>query len=1088
MSERAQLPDAQEINAPTQLGEVFLTSGNGAVSGEPISAPELVRVDYANAAELFGEHMERVEEQSPLDTLARYSKVSYVVSLGGGGCVGEAATTLYDYAQFSLPKLVAGGIWMAGSALAVGGVQLTRRRSARRRFERNNGESLLTQIGHTYEAYRVPEDQNEPKSPKETVIHWHGAAVPKGTSESAYPSFLSSIRSISRLAEQHAVSRIVVDTAVLKTGMPELAAEETSVALDDLPQQSLKSLLKATDFEVDDRILERLDTLHDLRSFTPQELRSFVEEQLGVGGIDTLITQLAEADRNDPMTTLHDRLTERNADRETIRVAILAASEQALVRNLESTPQVRGQAAVYDSAKSATRNEVTCRIIGGQVEVRRTTRTAEGMQTSTTMHPLDELLPISDVQRVQFDEDPTLLSPQQRKLIIYERLYHTARTVYQVRDEEGAGDHRPSQPVIADKSNLVQSALVNNLLSPVLRSKKVRGVARESRNVRLLTKVGVTTALAVVAGGTVAYAHAGIIQTAQNEFDRGYAAATKSDKDESIDYDALFADAWKSDARTRVYAPIFNFEGNITFGLQDFLGSSLPESWQNSGMIEAPLDFIDPYQGGGGGSTEGASRVGNIDPDSKNMVEWYLDPHNMNSEGYWGAATYSVFASDSWQPPDKGVYRQKESLPTTVDQHNESYIGVRRHLDTNDVTQKIALPILAGTRPVAANIDGHPVSLEAGGDGSYVLTVERPGKLTYYVDDDTGYAEGLRATTPAEFYFFDDELVRPHDIWKQKIPDLSNNERIRVQQEMTHIQKNFTYSLEPIGKSNPSSRMYEGVNFLTAEALDRKMANCNLAATIIIADNVWLNYADGWRNSNASSGKQQILSSHEAHAWAVDGTTRIYDATPGGGDADLEAFFDESTILPQEKESETDSTGHIGLVGGVLAGGLAAQFAYRRRKSIVKATAAARTKAVAAAVTGAAIAADMPGSSRSYALGARDARYAHPVTPGSDNASQQAQQYLDASRRRAQDRSRLADIQVAPEANLNARLQMIGLSAGLRLAIRARLALRRFVQSAEQRNAAEALASRVRKNERAAQVMRQNAERTNARDEIRSRD
>jgi len=1047
MSERAQLPETSLASTPT----------------DALLSPELVHVDQADVAELFAAHIARVEEESPLDTVAGHSRASHLVALGAGGCVGEAVTTLYDYSQFSLPQMVAGGIWLGGSALAIGGAQLGRRRLARRRFDRNNGEALLTQIGHIYEAYRVPEQRDKPKSPQETVLHWHGAAVPKGTPESTYPTFLNSIRSISRLAEQNAVSRIVVDAAVLKKGMPELVDEEASAKLDNYPKQSLKELLEAARFDVDEGVRKKLDTLHDLRSFTPRELRSFVEEQLGTGGIDSLIGQLDEAVINDPMAALHDRLKQHGADQETIRTSIRFAAEQALARNLEAAPRVLGQASAQNPTKAAARGEVTCRIIDDQVEVRRTSRTSEGIQTNVTMHPLNELLPTTDIQCAQFDDDPTLLNPQQRKLIIYERLYNTARDILQLHDQCGADDNRPSQPVIADSTNLIQPALVNSLLSPALRKKEVRSVTAEMRKVRLLTRAGVMAAVAAASGIGVGFAHEGILQSAQADFNQRYAAAVKTGKEP--DMQALRDAAWQKDARTRTYEPLVNLESELSIRLQDFLGDSVPQSWQNSGLFEPSPAFNDPYQGQGGSSVEGFSSVGNVNPKSENKVEWYLDPHNMNTTGYWGAATYRSFGTDAWETGDSEVDRWKVSLPTAIDPKDQSYIGVRRHLDKDQVPKDIALPILEGTQLVAANIDGHPVALQAGADGSYVLRATRSGELTYFVDNDVQQSAGLRATDSADFFYYSDEALRASDIWKQEMPNRSQDPSIRVQQEMAYIRDTFTYALDPLSRNNPASRDLEGINFLTAEALDRKKAVCNLAATILIADNTSLNYVDGWRNTNDRSGKQQILSSHEAHAWAVDSVAGIYDATPAGSSSELDAFFDESKVLPKDKEN-TATQDQLGIAGGgIFVAGIVAHLAYRRRRSIVKTAQSTRAKIIDATVLSAAIVADAPGKSRSYALGARDSQYA--LQP--DHAAT----YLEASQRRATDRSRLADVHVADEPELDDRLKHIGLSLGLRLAIRTRLALRRYVQRFDQRETERAFTERQRKAQRVTRVAMQ---------------
>lgn len=1036
MMERVQLPNDANNASPFAT---YVEPLPHDTSHAAISEPELIAFDAATAQELFTAHIDRVEEGDDITRVQRREPnaiSAYIV----GGALGEAGTTVWtDF--LTLPYQVAGSALMAASVAAISSMQLLRRRTARKRFERNNGMPLLEQIGHAYEAYRIP------KSPQDaeltTAIHWHGAIVPEGTLPHQYPSFLSSVRSITKLAEQAQVSKIVVDSKLLQKAMPECTVPEGG----RLPAEQL---LEATQLDIDGKVERRIGEAFDLVAFTPQAFRKYVESELGVAGIDSLVEQLAEAIHTDPMVALYQRLKNLNAPPEAIRTSLLRAVHNSLERNIEADPRMTTRLSTEDPTRTVARADVSCRITGDQVIVRRTTHTPEGQTVTTESCPISEALPLSDAQRQQFDRDAIGLTPHQKKLIIYERIYETTREAQPETGDGTADGLQPSVPIIASQDNLVQAAIVAHRLSPVKRSKQFENVTGSKTTIRLWQTTALCGFYAIAAGAGASFVHYTTIGSVTGDVLRK--AEILNHQGVKPNSRQLFDEAWNA-RPVPAYRHIVDAEHNAVDSTAQFLAQVLadvvPKSWidDDTGIIQSKEDQvkIDGYQGQGTLSNQQSSGVGNSNINSPNEVDWYLTPHNMDSAGYWGTKTYSLFINSGWEndrDTEDAMPRWTEKAPASIGEQHESYIAVRRTLAGNDLGE-MALPVLQGTRPVAINLDGKRVNLEVGNDGSYVVDIREPGTLTYYVEKASSNTEGLRASRPAFLGKPEQEGATPAQMWHSVLPERSITPNVRTQQEMAYIRSKFTYSLTPEPKE---TSMYEGINRVTSNALLSKLANCNVAATILVADNVTLNYAEGWRNSNLK-GEQQILSSHEAHAWAVNNQASIFDATPAASieNMQLRDYFDESKALPP-KPAGAEAPILIGGVGlGLIGAAGVARFAYRRRKAIAKRLGQVSEGATALATAGANALADLPGTTRQHARGARNLMFMDPLQ--STDTLRRA--YTDA----ASVPGSLRDVSVTVDPRLDYRLSRIGVSYMTRLAIRARLGLRRYAQRSEYRTA-----------------------------------
>lgn len=351
----------------------------------------------------------------------------------------------------------------------------------------------------------------------------------------------------------------------------------------------------------------------------------------------------------------------------------------------------------------------------------------------------------------------------------------------------------------------------------------------------------------------------------------------------------------------------------------------------------------------GAASSGGASYVGDIYPGTPNRIDWVVEGYNMSTEGYWAAGTSATLRLEeshkdglllSWVREGQ-TYREYD-VPTSIFGYKADYNGMRiavsRSIGINEYLQLdpkkegnlvLAIPVLDGTKPVSVALDGQPVKLLYKDDGTFAIRTPdgQPlsGHLTYdLVPATKGTGPHARSAFSTEGNMDVNESAMD-GYWQTLIPGLPDHRDPdrRTQMITEYIQQNFTYALAPL-EADP--RIYNGLDF-THVVNTRKQANCNVAASLLLLENPWLSVADGYLNRGGKGSG--ILSTHEAHAWAVNGRGERYDASPWRGiSSEDAAYFDEGALLEPPRQLP-DQLPLLPLVG--LTGALALAVAQRRR-------------------------------------------------------------------------------------------------------------------------------------------------------------
>lgn len=1003
------------------------------VAESAISEPVFEAADNCvDAEELFVDHVRRVESGNNA-TLSRYNWTSRFLGAGIGGVgLGEGAQFIIDATEASPATGLAAGLWIGATAVvaAIGAVSWPHVRNGH--FERRHGYDLQKDIGHAYDLFRVPSSASGKEH--STVLHWHGALVPRSMPEEREPSFLKSVREITKLAQRAQIPSIVVERRLLQDSMP-----ECELPKDTPGKPKLSDLVSTTG------LYPKLKNNEDapLLAFSPRDFRRFVEKQLGAAGVDAYVSKLEELSDNDPLVTEYNRLAATGANEEQLTQGVIASSTRAMERNMSTSLWMTLQ---EGGISQTVRGEVSFHIVGDKVSVQKSLRTRDGMKSQLEQIEINDALGISDEQLTRFNKDPESLTVNQRKLILYRKLYDAARgNVDSETDSGGDTGEKPSHPAIASVSSLVQPALVEASLLPHFspRGMKIER-AGQDKPIRAHFRRQAGMAAAVLALGV--YSGMGIHHNIQSAVNNRADKLLSDNPDAYADdagIDKLYDQAWSANLMTRVFHPINTEENKITEEVRNYLALHVPKSVvrKSGGAIaEHARSAVDPNLGDFGPSNAvGSYSIGNQAQGDKNKVQWYLDPHNMNTKGYWGTSTYREFNNGTWLATDDEAKDARVQYPTTIDAGQEQYIKVHRQNNGRELELKI--PVLTGTRLTAINFGGKPVAVEYNPDDS--ITVKLPetedtADLTYYLEP-SQLSPVMHATTPTQIDPTGGRHISPETIWSEVLPNRSANPAVRAQQEKDYIKYNLGYSLSPYSKQQEKlEATYDTMTALLKSSLEgNRKVKCDSAASILVADNVQLNFADGWKNNNTSKG-QQVLTSHESHAWALDANGKIYDGTPESSDKQLQKFFDDQGALPQKAEKrETDNSKDIGLG---IAGLAVAAYAYRRRQPLQKAARVVMGVADVLAVNTAEKLSDAEGlGNKQFAVAAAEL----PYMP-SDASDQHFNKRLEQLRTSAH--KDLREVSISSVGDVDQRLKEVGVGRIHRLGVALRIAAGRFAQ------------------------------------------
>lgn len=267
----------------------------------------------------------------------------------------------------------------------------------------------------------------------------------------------------------------------------------------------------------------------------------------------------------------------------------------------------------------------------------------------------------------------------------------------------------------------------------------------------------------------------------------------------------------------------------------------------------------------------------------------------------------------------------------------------------------VTVPTLEGTKLVAASADEKTrLHLKTLPDGTSALMMQgsdKPQVLEYWLAPDKGkkvvatapvneYIEGTKPqpkNTPATLPTIGSngghyQALSPHlfdSEWAAHLgQQLPTDPKARLAEEEHYIES-FDYRLAPLPEADTftddiTSKRRKFVDYV----LDHKKANCNIANTVLVLSNPELNYDIGYHNNNTPDQEKrgtEYLSSGESHAWGVDSTGKIEDATPPNNLLPKEAkqfkedFTDKFSTPADKKANQTKHIIELASEGASLA-------------------------------------------------------------------------------------------------------------------------------------------------------------------------
>lgn len=411
--------------------------------------------------------------------------------------------------------------------------------------------------------------------------------------------------------------------------------------------------------------------------------------------------------------------------------------------------------------------------------------------------------------------------------------------------------------------------------------------------------------------------------------------------------------------------------------------SSINDTWNGFWFDTAAKLGFDPYMFGKvrpDDDTESAldifsdsydrttSSVGNVDPNRKNKPEFWIRTHGgMDSEGYWAQSVLDYLEGGDGEGYNWNLREAGEGNQTVA--HEAALLPGKEVVSTSQPALEVSsrhfaeqssisdpagnprygyvfhVPVLEGTRIVAAELPGHPdakLTLQILESGiQQIVMDEKPAStgeddreiLTYWLVPDDA-APVVRQSARVELSQAPLSDAALSEIWHGAglTPE---DEAADMDAQIASLQSDFTYAFEPIRRPETVEGSYR--NYLE-DVLRSRKANCNVASTVLTISNPTETApVTGFMNHNTEEQRREdraILSTAEAHMWNTtpDGTS--IDGTPPSDDnsgASREDDLDDMTIEDTEQGRDLQAF-YFGM--GSLSLGLAAAATVAFRKEI----------------------------------------------------------------------------------------------------------------------------------------------------------
>jgi hypothetical protein len=412
--------------------------------------------------------------------------------------------------------------------------------------------------------------------------------------------------------------------------------------------------------------------------------------------------------------------------------------------------------------------------------------------------------------------------------------------------------------------------------------------------------------------------------------------------------------------------PIMNAWGNIS-GAEDFVSEQTSDLVDKAGSLLDSDDDATPSvkqveDKPPAATSAGEQEVGNSPLNGESYKPQYTvtAEGNISAEGYWAASTSQDLRLGyrdgdklkmSWLLNDR-IYATEfpPKLPEEIPElKGKDLLRVERDLSISDLTHlvegafvdknnrlkprdpgslrdAINIPVLEGTKIVAANIDGDETDVYQKVDNTYAVRMEdrTDGHLTYWlaIDDKAPKPKftGATATTADDASIPTDSpamtmfMYQQQETGKRNI-DLPKGELGNLMQKT--ITQKWDYKYSPF--TDEQKDKWKSLSDFAGDAIKDEEANCNVANTLdVLADPYNRNAVFGYHNDGGNGATK--LTGAESHMWNTKD-----DATPSiHGDGGLGGDSEQSNTGGEDTAQKLQNIAYA--VGGLGAGGISLKY------------------------------------------------------------------------------------------------------------------------------------------------------------------
>jgi hypothetical protein len=826
--------------------------------------------------------------------------------------VGIVAETSIELSSLN-PTISASLVALGGLAVASKYIRAPRdRRQGERRF---NWDAQAA-VGEHYELYRTHVTVRSAKHPisnqNAVVMHWHAPYISPETPSRG--DDLEHITHAAQLAKQAGVNKIAVNEAVARPVLPDLAQ----------PTEALRDIFRKKSLRLGGNILKT-----DMHVKTPDEWLELARDKRTREGypLNVLLSKIEAYQPSHPLAVINRDLAGYPDQRKT---RLLHMARVGVERQLDDVQP--GRSALGIPERHHVRGMLDTK---GNVH-----QFNNGKYGATTT--LDRALGKTDEQLLfaieNGDNDPQG-AVRALEVLTYKKLKEK-----QIIAKDG--EDKPKDQRERPDSNSHQLQFFKKNMKLTAEQRISRKLRRTARVVGFIASAAAMSGVTFIAMDKTSVAYTKDFMATQDAIQK------ERGKDADVQYDDPEIDARIGQWRLWQKATTAISDGALFI---DYGPARWGSNWHNYPIPKNNLNF-DMAQNMGADT-----RMGNVKRDD-NKVDWDIHENGMSGAGYWAVNVNDQLdvldpvgddgLSINWSRSAAADFDNTFlKLPAIVPANTEKYLNVSRNLALGDMiynnyTQlySVAMPVLDGTRPVAASLNGKPIEIAVRQDGTYYMAIKNRtivsagsgGQFSYSLapTEDVPTAHRERPLFLSSYSGDIRDILDEAGInaaWEKIIPGLpksTGDQSVDAKRSLMiaqYIDGHWQYRTTPW-----KDGALKGVHDMPQEIIrmdEIAKANCNVANGDISIENPDYAPVTGYRNG----GDTTKISSHESHQWAEDkqgGKAGRIDATPTQGlTAEDEKFFAED----YNKKPEERNKGWLYVQLGVIAAGLAL---WRRRDAV----------------------------------------------------------------------------------------------------------------------------------------------------------